>query len=1148
MKSKLCLSQPGIFQVNLKMLFYLILFLGTKSFAQSPELTVKGEEAEKVRMNKLIVNVKVVGNIAYTTAEMHFFNSGTRQMEAELIFPLPENVSVSRYAIDINGKMREAVPVNKNKGKQVFEAIEHRRVDPGLLEKVDGNNFRTRIYPLMPNGERTVIIGYEEELSAFDKDNLAYQLVSRYPKKLDNFELNVSVLGTSASPTVSENSGDAIVFSKWNQSFQTSIKKENYQPSEKLLFKIPIQENAPSVIMQNVGGQHYFYGTTFIEGNKIAKKTPASIGVIWDNSLSCKTRDVKKELSLLNAYFQKIKNTKVTLYFLNYTFEKQKEYTITNGNWSELKAVLEHTKYDGGTRFSQLNFVNNDEYLFFSDGLSSLSENVLPKTKKPIYTITSSVSADFSFLNYSAMQTGANFINLNQVNQDNALDKLTNSNLKFLGIKENYTVTDLFPMEGTSVSGSFSFSGISLNQKNQITLLFGYNGEAVLERKITLDAVLQNTNDVNVEKLWAQKKIANLDFQYDKNADEIELLGKKYGIITKNTSLIVLEDIRDYISYDIIPPAELRAEFDRIKKQENDRSLSQQKNNWESIESYFQGLNDWWKKDVKYTAPKPLPKPKFQKNRRSDNEENRSSGRSASAVSTRSTNVAAGRIEGTVLDQQGLALPGVTVTIRGEREGVYTDFDGKFVIRAAENSTLNFSYIGFDSYQLNVGTNNQIRVQLRENTQSLQEVVVTSYAAPVRKRDMTSSVQSITSETISQNADIAQRLEEKVSGIAASSSGSIDKVIFDEKVSMPISQKPLIIVDGKPFEGELSDLDQDDIASVDVLKNTMVTALYGSRASNGVVNVVTKKGESNMINNEPKTWNPDRLYLKALTAAPKEKQYDLYFELRNGQERNPSFYFDVAHFFYNQGDIKKALQVISTIADLGLENHQLYKTLTYTLRQWKDFDDALFTARQIAKWRAHEPQSLRDYALALEDAGKYQEAFDQLIKALEVNYYGEMSGQYQGMEDIILMDVNRLTMEHKGLKTDKLDKKYLEKMPVDIRIIMNWNLMDVDLDLHIIEPNGEECYYAHKSTQAGARFSKDFTQGYGPEQYLIRNAIKGKYQIKTNYFGERELTESGPATVMVEIYTTRAGKTTKTLKTIQLGKIKENEILAEIVW
>jgi hypothetical protein len=1107
MKSKICLSQPEFFQANLKMLFYLILFLGTKSFAQSPELTIKGDEAEKVRMNKLIVNVKVVGNIAYTTAEMHFFNSGTRQMEAELIFPLPENVSVSRYAIDINGKIREAVPVNKNKGKQVFEAIEHRRVDPGLLEKVDGNNFRTRIYPLMPNGERTVIIGYEEELSAFDKDNLAYQLVSRYPKKLDQFEINVSVLGTETAPIVAENSGNEIAFSKWNQSFQTSVKKENYQPSEKLLFKIPIQEKASSVLMQDVSGQHYFYGNTFIEGNKITKKNPVSIGLIWDNSLSCKTRDLKKELSLLDAYFQKIKNTKVTLYFLNYTFEKQKEYVIANGNWTELKTVLENTKYDGGTRFSKISLLLHDEFLLFSDGLSSLSDNVLPKTKKPVYTITSSVSADFSFLNYSAMQTGGNFINLNQVNKEIALDKLICNNLKFLGIKENYTITDLFPVQGTSVSGSFSFSGISLNPKNEITLLFGYNNEAVLERKITLDATIQNTKDVNIEKLWAQKKIANLDFQYAKNADEIELLGKKYGIITKNTSLIVLEDIRDYISYDIIPPAELRAEFDRIKKQETANSLAQQKNNWESIESYFEGLNNWWKKDLKYSVPKPLPKPKVVKPRRTNN--------NISSITTRrNSRVPAGFISGVVVDPEGLALPGATVQIKGQRAGVSTDFDGKFTIQAPENTDLRVSFIGYESSEVNVGRNNQVRVQLEEdNSAQLQEVVVTAYGTQ-QKRSVSYSVQSISAESISQDESISKEVAGKVAGVQIAPSVSRDKSISSENETN---------LDYKKDQSNVNEDDQDDEDDAGYLN-------------------------SNVIENEPRTWNPDRLYLKALASAPKEKQYELYFELRKGQERNPSFYFDVAHFFYNQGDLKKALQIISNIADLGLENHQLYKTLTYTLRQWKDYEDAEFTARQIAKWRVHEPQSLRDYALALDDAGKYQEAFDQLIKALEVNYYGEMSGQYEGVEDIILMDINRLMTQHKGLKTGKLDKKYLDKMPVDIRIIMNWNLMDVDLDLHIIEPNGEECYYGHRDTQAGARFSKDFTQGYGPEQYLIRNALKGKYQIKTNYFGERELTESGPATVMVEIYTTRAGKTTKTLKTVQLGKIKENEILAEIVW
>ncbi len=1059
MKLKLFSSASSIFQMNLNVLLFFIVFIGVKCFAQSPELTVKGDDAEKVRMNKLLVNVKVVGNIAYTTAEMHFFNSGSRQVEAELIFPLPENVSVSRYAIDINGKMREAVPVNKNKGKQVFEAVEHRRVDPGLLEKVDGNNFRTRIYPLMPNGERIVIIGYEEELLTFDKNNLTYQLVSRYPKKLDKFEMNISVLGTEVAPIIAENSSDEIAFSKWNQSFQASIKKENFQPSEKLVFKIPIQQNIPSILMQNVGGQYYFYGSTFIQGNKIANKIPTSIGLIWDNSLSYKTRDLKKELALLDAYFQKIKNTKVTLYFLNYTFEKQKEYVVTDGNWTELKAVLETTKYDGGTRFSQINFTNNDEYLLFSDGLSSLSENVLPKTKKSIYTITSSVSADFAFLNYTAMQTGGNFVNLNQINTEIALDKLINANLKFLGIKENLTLTDLFPIEGTTVSGNFSFSGISLNPKNEITLLFGYKNEIAIERKITLDALVQNTNDVNIEKLWAQKKIANLDFQYAKNADEIELLGKKYGIITKNTSLIVLEDIHDYISYDIIPPAELRAEFDRIKKQEQDNNLAQQKNNWESIQSYYEGLNTWWKKNIKYQGQKIASKYKY------------------------------------------------------KRETPLTRRVANETIQGDPNAELTVEPVGNGAASIVIEENNVNNVPP---------------PPPAPKVDMVKYVKPVVAKA-EETTEEPQKIE-------------IIKDIKDKKVGL---EEVVVVGYGvqKKSNATAGYFAKETIEPG--LTNNLAQALnnVSSELKNSVSDTLTFDSKNN-----DKTWNPDRLYLKALAKAPKEKQYDLYIELRNAQERNPSFYFDVAHFFYNQGNVKKALQVISNIADLGLENHQLYKTLTYTLRQWKDYEDALFTAKQVAKWREHEPQSIRDYAMTLEDAGKYQDAFDQLIKALEVNYYGEMSGQYEGVEDIILMDLNRLIIEHKGLKTDKLTKKYQEKMPVDIRIIMNWNLMDVDLDLHVIEPNREECYYGHTKTVAGARFSKDFTEGYGPEQYLIRNAVKGKYQIRTNYYGETELTENGPATIMVEIYTTQAGKTSKTLKTIQLGKVKENEVLAEIFW
>jgi TonB-dependent SusC/RagA subfamily outer membrane receptor len=1036
--------------------------------AQSPQLTVKGNDTALVKMSQLLVQVKIVGNIAYTTAEMHFFNSGTKQMEAELLFPLPEGVSVSRYAIDINGKIREAVPVNKNKGKQVFEAIEHRRVDPGLLEKVEGNNFKTRIYPIMPKGERVVIIGYEEALQFFDKNNLSYQFLSKYPSELEKFEVKITVLGAATTPSITNENNNADNIS-WTPTNQTSFTKTNYQPAEKWTIKIPVRQDVPSVVVQTVDDQYYFYINTNIENDKIQKKTPASIGIIWDNSLSCKNKDVKKELALLDAYFASVKNTTVTLYLLNYTFSKDENFVITNGNWIALKTTLQNTIFDGGTRFSQINYGAHDEYLFFTDGLSSLSSNGLPATKKPVYTVSSSASSDYAFLNYYAQQSGANFINLNQLDSAKALEKLLYQSLRFLGIKENNFVTDMYPMKGTPVAGSFSTAGISLKANNEIVLLFGYGENAIIEKTITIDATKNVATDVSIEKLWAQKKVANLELQYTKNAEEIETIGKRYGIITQNTSLIVLENISDYIAYDILPPAELRAEYDRIVKEQRQARLAQQKNNWGNVDNYFNELFAWWKKDIHYVVPKPIP---IAKNKKP-----------------------------------------IVVEEKNELQSI-------------------------------VVTSNFTRPSAQANLASVED----DEDGTQVKREMTASVTTIRSQ------DISTSLQGKVSGVNIST-GTPDaaaNVTIRGNSSISGTNKPLLIVDGKVFNGDISQINQRDISSINVLKDAAATSLYGSVASNGAI-VITTKGridndsDSTEVVIKTTSWNPDRLYLKAIKAAATEKKYALYLELRETQINNPNFYYDVANYFFDNGNKEKALLILSNISDLGLENHQLFKTITYTLRQWQAYEDALFTAKQIAKWREHEPQSHRDLALTLENNKQYQAAFDELIKALEVNYYGEMSGQYQGVEDIILLDINRMIAEHPAIKTGKLDKKYLAKIPVDIRIILNWNQMDVDIDLHIIEPNKEECYYGHTSTEAGARFSKDFTQGYGPEQYLIRNAIKGKYLVKTNYFGERTLTENGPATVMVEIYITKNGITEKKIQTIQLGSIKENQVLAEIM-
>jgi uncharacterized protein YfaP (DUF2135 family) len=83
---------------------------------------------------------------------------------------------------------------------------------------------------------------------------------------------------------------------------------------------------------------------------------------------------------------------------------------------------------------------------------------------------------------------------------------------------------------------------------------------------------------------------------------------------------------------------------------------------------------------------------------------------------------------------------------------------------------------------------------------------------------------------------------------------------------------------------------------------------------------------------------------------------------------------------------------------------------------------------------------------------------------------------------------------------------------------------NTDIDLHVKDPGGEECFYSRPSTRIGGRISADITTGYGPEQFLLKKAIPGKYQVYVNYFGDRQFTDAGPSTVMAEIYTKYADK------------------------
>ncbi len=192
------------------------------------------------------------------------------------------------------------------------------------------------------------------------------------------------------------------------------------------------------------------------------------------------------------------------------------------------------------------------------------------------------------------------------------------------------------------------------------------------------------------------------------------------------------------------------------------------------------------------------------------------------------------------------------------------------------------------------------------------------------------------------------------------------------------------------------------------------------------------------------------------------------------------------------------------------------------------------------QWRPHEPQSYRNYALLLSDIGKWQEAADMLHDALTKKYSENIIDDYTGIEDAMIMELNQLIALHKSkISTSKYNKKIIGSMPVDIRVVLNWNRDKTDIDLWLTDPKGEKCFFGNSQTKLGALISNDMTEGYGPEQLMVKKAINGKYKIQIHYYGDDQVKLTGPSTVLAEVFT-RYGTGNQERKLITL-QMENNE-------
>lgn len=209
------------------------------------------------------------------------------------------------------------------------------------------------------------------------------------------------------------------------------------------------------------------------------------------------------------------------------------------------------------------------------------------------------------------------------------------------------------------------------------------------------------------------------------------------------------------------------------------------------------------------------------------------------------------RITGVVESQDGDPLAGVNVVVDGTTNGTITDFDGEFALDAEKGVVLKVSYVGFLTRLVKVGGDTRLKITLTEDSQSLDELVVVGYGT-MEKRAVTSSVSSISPKDLVKGvggSTIATGLKGKISGLdihESSSPNAGPSFQLRGVSSINASSSPLIVIDGIPG-GDLASLSQDDIQSIDVLKDASAAAIYGTRASGGVILVTTKEAKEGPI-------------------------------------------------------------------------------------------------------------------------------------------------------------------------------------------------------------------------------------------------------------------------------------------------------------
>ncbi len=982
-------------------------------------LILTDQKASPVVIESASVSTEITGRIAVTTFDLVFRNPNGRVLEGNFEFPLLEKQTVVSFALDLNGQLREAVPVEKNRGRVVFEEIERRGVDPALLEQTAGNNYRARVYPIPARGTRRIVIAYQEDLAGTTATPL-YRLPLNFPGELETFKLSVKVQSSTTTPA-KINTTLPLQLPDWKEGKFLEIKRKRFVARGIFELELPLVDH-PKVLTERRGDDDYFYAEIPAEAIKpVMRPAPSVIGLLWDASGSGQDRDHERELAMLDVWFKIVGDVEVKLISFRNQADAPIPFKIKKGDWSRLRQALEAIVYDGGTSFDGLtDDPTVNEWLMFSDGVLNygVAQTVgkLP-FRAPVHTVLASPKANPAFLRGLARQNRGEFANLLRATPEKSAELVRQESLRVLKIERNPgQVAQIFPESNTPIDADgLVITGILKKKTTTIRVRIGHHDSDAREVELHLQA-RENSSHL-AARAWAAAKIANLELDPVNNWEDIRRTSQEFGIVSADTSLIVLETLQDYLQYDILPPEELRAEWEARRQTTAGFNGKGNSSKLDEIARLYNEKIKWWETDFSREA------------------------RSAAATKTA---LAATAAAAAVQEPPPANLPRRR---SGSSIPTLEEMDETIVLSPFEVTAS--SDIGYTASNTLAGS--------RINT------AMGNFASTGRSGSPSRSTRQEDPET------------------------------------------------ANPAEAPAQ------------------------------ANITLRR------------WNPAEGYLDRLRRAAPDERYSVYIEERTEHVSQPGFYLDVAEFFFQNDDLVLAHRILSNLAELQLDDPALLRVLAHRLVQAGHPELALPLFERVLQLRPEEPQSLRDVALVCSALKQHQRAVDLLWQVVAQSW----NPRFPEIELIALNDLNSIVATcGEKLDLSQIDSRFLKNLPVGLRVVLTWDTDACDIDLWVADPSGELAIYNHPRTAQGGRMSRDFTGGYGPEEFLLRNPEPGKYTVRINYFGDRRQTTLGPVTVQAKV-TTGFGtpsareecltlRLTGTDKNLKVGEIEIGQLMPEV--